>query len=190
MSNLEKKKYVSSLVVMAGLPLTGKTTMAKELEKCSNFTLIDVDEVRHLEMPIVRVLVQEEEKKAVENTYVKMFEMADSMIKKSKPVIIAGVFSRPDPYHNQLKSFVSRLAIPLKFFYMEPPSIDELERRIQFRKSFLGNLSNVTSYERFAEVENRYKLIEGIEIIKISSALSIEEKLSLIKENLNDLKLR
>jgi predicted kinase len=193
MSEREKKErprqqYRKSLVVFAGLPLTGKTTMAKNLAMLSNYTLIDVDDIRHQEMPVVQVLEREKEKLAVERTYVRMFDLAKKLLNSGKPVIIAGVFSRSDPYHNQLKTFVDEEKVPLKFFYLDIPAIDELERRIQIRLSSPDNLSNVTSHSRFSEVQARYKLIEGIEIIRIPSELSMRQKNALVRKNLADLR--
>lgn len=194
MSERQKKEqlfqqYRRSLVVFAGLPLTGKTTIATKLAVFSNYTLIDVDDIRHQEMPVVQVLKPEEEKLAVEHTYVRMFNLARKLLNDGKPVIIAGVFSRPDPYHNQLKTLVKEEKVPLKFFYLETPTIEEVEKRIQIRLNSPDNLSNVTSYDRFVEVQTRYKLIEGIKVIRIPSELSIRQKNALIMRNLVDLRI-
>lgn len=183
------KLYRKSVVVFAGLPLTGKTTIAKKLALFSNYILVDVDDIRHQETPVVQVLEPAEEKLAVEHTYTRMFNLARELLNDGKPVIIAGVFSRPDPYHNQLKTFVDEEKVPLKFFYLETPTVDEIERRIQIRLNSPDNLSNVTSYDRFTEAQTRYKLIEGIKVIRIPSELSMRQKDVLVRRNLADLRI-
>lgn len=125
------------------------------------------------------MLEQEQEKLAVESTYTKIFTQ----------VIISGVLSRPDPYHNQLKSLVSEAKAKLIFFYLEEPTTNEIERRIQTRISSEENLSNVTSLERYLEVKGRYKLIEEVNVIRIPANLSLDEKALLVKRELQSLKV-
>lgn len=125
------------------------------------------------------MLEQEQEKLAVESTYTKIFTQ----------VIISGVLSRPDPYHNQLKSLVSEAKAKLIFFYLEEPTTNEIERRIQTRILSEENLSNVTSLERYLEVKGRYKLIEEVNVIRIPANLSLDEKALLVKRELQSLKV-
>lgn len=183
--------YQPSLVVFAGLPLTGKTTLARELSIGSNYRMIDVDEVRQqgVTPDQIRVLQPLEEKAAVEATYVKMFQLAESCIQRSAPVVMSGVFSRPQPYHDQLKQFINDFQIPYRFFYVPPPDENEVRNRLQRRLMSPDNRSNIKTYESFFEVQQRYNLIRGIDIDTIEPNSSIYDRMRHVRSALESLRL-
>lgn len=152
----QKTVYRPALVVTCGLPLTGKSTIMKRIVGQTNLVGFDVDEERFSDPSIPRVaLPPDEEMKAVEASYARVFEKAKNEIAEGLPVIIAGVFSRVH-YHNLARNFAKELSIPLKILQMQTPNREEIERRLQQRIQEGTSFSNVTTYEQFEEVLKRY----------------------------------
>lgn len=180
-----QQHFQASLVAIVGMPLVGKTVLAKALESRSNYICIDVDEMRWEGDVSPRRLSAAEENVAMEHAYLKMHNQARQLLEQGRPVIVTATYSR-NIYHDQLKALADNVGGRLKVFYLEIPSKEEIEHRLEKRHMHQEGHSNVLTYEHFASVQQRYKLIDGVVVKSVPAGLSLDEEVKYIFKELQD----
>lgn len=163
------------IIILAGLPLVGKTTVGKELARKTNLVFLDVDDARsELEGNWKNAGFrgsEENEKNAMLDAYKRNHKKAVKLLKSGSSVILAATYSRPI-YHEMLKNLAKELDASLIFFLLSV-SDDEIKNRIRERVKGGGN-SNIHTKEDYLAVENRYKVMDGIKVVTIDSTGDIE----------------
>ena len=184
----EKLQFRKCIVALAGLPLTGKSTLGTELARRSNFIFLDVNDVRWNVFPRRgKRLPDKQEQFAMQTSYQKNHERARDLLQQGKPVILTATYSR-ELYHQMLKSLAKKSDVPLKVFVLEA-SGKEIERRIKQRLK-KDNLSVVQSLEGFLEVKNRYALITNVDLTEIDATLSLKQNIKQIFQALSSLEIK
>lgn len=179
--------FQKCIVVLVGLPLTGKSTLGCELARRSNLVLLDVDEARRqLFLSRDFQLPSEQEAFVMIRSYQKMHELAHDQLMSGQPVVMAATYSRPR-YHEMLKELVKGTDIPLKIFLLTA-SDQTIHQRIQARQE-QGNLSNVKSPDAYYEVKNRYQPIEGVSSV-IDAEQPVQQNIQQILESLSGLMIK
>lgn len=178
--------FQKCLVVLAGPPLTGKSTLGKMLAKKSNFTLLDIDEVRQKLFPGDKRLSEDEERNIMRACYQKNHELAKEFLLQGDPVILVATYSR-DYSRAVLKELTTSTNSPFKFFLFDAPE-KEIKIRLNQRKKN-KNLSNIKTYADFLSVKNRYQNIADINVKKIDTSEPRSKSLQQILENLDDLQV-
>lgn len=188
---LEKEiiQFTPSIVAFVGSPTVGKSTLAQAVTKKTNHIHLDVDSIRleifHRDHPIR--LSKEEDREEMAASYRQMHERARKVISEGLPVLLTAVYSR-DFHHEMLRMLAQETGVPLKVFYLETPSREEVEKRLADRRT-RGSNSNVTLYEHFARVNEMYKLIEGVTVSRLPANLTIEEKVACVLASLKSLQM-
>lgn len=191
----ERYRFVPCVVVVSGLPGTGKTTFGRFLEITSNFTLLDVDNIREgidevrKADPSVRWLPPDQELAIMVQSYAVMCQRAEELAKGGIPIVIAGTFSR-DRFKESLQALTVSLnkdGIPLRAFHLTAPT-EEIESRITRQKKQKGTrgAANADSIKTFRWIQGHFSPIEFIEVIQIDT--STYGHYRKILDNLNDLR--
>lgn len=181
----ERLQFKKCLVVLCGPPLSGKTTLGRELAKHSNFAFLDVDEARWEIFLKSDRLPDKQEQFAMQTSYQKNHEKARDLLQLRQPVIVAATYSR-ELYHQMLQDLAERNGAELRVFLLVV-SDEEIRRRIENRAN--ENPSVIKTFEQFSEVKNRYRVIEGVRLVKIDTSLSVEENAGQIFYSLEDLRI-
>lgn len=171
----ERYRYVPCVVVVSGLPATGKTTFGRFLEKSSNFRFLDVDVIREeidevrRANPLARWLPPDQELEIVTRSYTIMCQRAKEFVTGRTPTIIAGTFSRDqfkEPLQD-LKDYLDQKGIPLRIFHFTAPT-EEIESRITGQKGQRG-AANVNSIDTLRWVQSFFSAIKFTEVTEINT---------------------
>lgn len=174
----EKDRFIPCVVVVSGLPATGKSTFGRFLEKTSNFISIDVDDIREeidevrKADPSIRWLPPDEELAIMIRSYTLMCQRAEEMATAGGPVVIAGTFSRSqfkEPLQ-PLKASLDQKTIAMRVFRFDS-AIDGIEGRITKRKRDRG-VSNVDSMDTWRWAQGNFSPIVFTEVIEIDTQQS------------------
>jgi predicted kinase len=149
------------LIVFSGVPLTGKSKLAREMKKRTGIDYLDVDEIRHeviSSSPFTR-LPEEEEKEKMKIAYGVMYERAREILKIGKPIILSATHSRA-AFHYHFINIAKDLHVPLYVFKIVTPR-DMIEKRLIKRQKNLYEKSNIRTIEHYDEVAQRFEDFEG-----------------------------
>lgn len=158
------------LVLITGLPGTGKSTVADHLAKRINAKVLRTDEIRkHL---FTTPKYTNEEKEIVYNA---LFLTAENLLKAKQNVVVDGTF-----YKKALRQKVHKVAASAKssFVIVECTAPDEAIARRMVRRLKRGGLSDA-DYEVYKKIKKQYEPIESEHIV-----LNTDRPL---KETLDDL---
>lgn len=174
---MEKPK----IIVFAGLPLTGKTTLSKLLQDKLKICRIDIDEVRHLlfrHQPVDSEKDREQDQLQMRASWKSLFVLAENIVRMKQSVIVAGTFSR-SIYHYALLQLVGDYDLLVKAVYCSA-SPGTIAERIAQRQQDKENPSNLKTMEGYWRVKERYQKISLPDILEIDTSLPIEECLARI----------
>lgn len=181
-----KKAYFKKcIVVLAGPPLTGKSTLGKELAKRTNFIFLDVDEIRQKLFPADHPLPSEQEKNIMETSYKENHRLAKKWLAMGKPVILAATYAR-EFYHQQLKELSQNTKASLIVFQLAAP-IPEIKLRL-YKRQQVESFSNIHSLEGYLEVKNRYQTMKNVHLVALSTNQPLETTLEQVLQNLESFK--
>jgi predicted kinase len=163
------------IVVLSGLPLSGKSFLAEKLLEVTNLCHMDVDTVRNTIDEsrgdgLVTMLEPDRELEVMIKSYEQMCKRTEELIQQNLPVLISGTFSR-----NEFKQPLERLVIsannkniPVKLFLLTL-SDREAQKRIEKRK-VEGSLSNIDSLEKYNWAKKIFNRIEFVPIKEIDTS--------------------
>jgi|WetSurSiteA1Bulk_404760.scaffolds.fasta_scaffold00510_8 predicted kinase len=163
------------LIVLSGLPLSGKSLVADKLVNSTNLELVDVDEVRNRidktrgAKGLIRLLESDKEKEIMINSYTLMCRQAAEKIGQGIPIVITGTFSREE-FKKPLTVLVRQIKsaqIPLKIFLLIATD-EEVERRIEKRREG-GGLSNIDTLEKYKWAKGLFSKIGFAPVIEIDT---------------------
>lgn len=183
----ERIIFERCVIVLAGLPLTGKSTLVRELAKQSNLVPLDVDEARwevfsRRETP----LLTRQERFAMLVSYQKNHERARNHLSNGEPVVLAATYSG-NFYHEMLAGLTQNMSCPLRVFLLETSEV-EIQKRLR-QRGLEDNLSNIKSLERYLEVKKGYQVMEGARLTRINTDNAIEDCVTGILQASKDLVL-
>ncbi|EKE14931.1 MAG: hypothetical protein ACD_12C00241G0001 [uncultured bacterium] len=167
--------FKSSAIVFSGLPLTGKTTLAKRLAVVSNLEVIDVDVVREeidetrKQSPSSKWLSSKQEKAIMKKAYAILCQRARERIFKGAAILLTATFSREE-FKKPLKelySFLQENNIPFKAFLLTAAD-EKIEKRIEQRR-LKGSVSNVSTLEKYQWAKTIFKPINFVSPTKIDN---------------------
>lgn len=173
------------IVVLSGVPLTGKTHLAAILESLSNLQVLDVDVIRN-EIdesrgidPRVRMLDLEQEKRIMIRSYSELCRRAEKNALSGIPTLITGTFSRSE-FKVALDRITTDGKVPVCAFLLTI-SDEEAVRRIEKRVSE-GSMSNIDSLEKYWWAKGIFGKIEFVPVVEIET--SRPECIDIILQNL------
>lgn len=176
---LNKIEFNPCIVVLAGAPLSGKTTLGKELAGRTNFLFLDIDEQGKKLDPILSALPG-----TLANTgrmmlkYGYLSSLAADGLTEGCPVLLAATFSH-DSYVNYLRALADldrRLnqsqESALRFFVLDAPE-ESLPSRVEERVK-KGSDSDVVTLDRAITLRERFVPIKGDGVVQINTGLPPE----------------
>lgn len=150
---VERIAFPPIIVVLAGLPRTGKGTLANTLAQQTNLIHFDVDDARYKgNLPPPRG-IEEEEKIKMAQAYLTNHQRAREALRKGQPVILNATYSRTI-YHEQLRQLTQETSCPIVFFLLEAPD-EVIRKRIESGQQ--SGVSNITAFEDYVSVRDRYQ---------------------------------
>lgn len=158
------------LIMVCGLPATGKTTLAKALAEKIDGVHISSDTIR-MSMLEEREYT-EEEKKMI---YDAMFQEAGKNLKEGKKVVLDATF-----YKKELRKRARETAREAKvnFFMVECVTHEDLLReRIFARKP--GETESEADFGVYKKVKEQFEPIEG-EHLAVDTSLPVEKQVELV----------
>jgi len=176
----EKLVLAPCLIILSGLPATGKTTLGREMVSHTNAFFIDIDDVRKKCYPQTagQKLSLQEEATQMKTSYYQMFQEARALLSKRQAVVLAATFSSPIS-HQEAEELAQDLKVPLIVFLLEAPSAVLLERT-ENRKTITESDSNVMDSSHLYEVANRFHPMRAGNLTVLDTTCSIDEKVKQI----------
>lgn len=158
------------VIALIGLPLSGKTTLGKEIERQTDVVFLDVDKTRQEIAPGNEWLGPDREREIMLTAYERNHADALAVLKNGKAAVLAATYSRP-VYHDMLTKLTLEAGVPITVFQLQVPDqivADRLEKR-----KLEDSNSNITSMESYSEVKGRYQPpTENVTIIDASMPLN------------------
>ncbi len=154
------------LILICGLPATGKSTVARRLAKALDAELLRTDIIRK---DLIKDPKYSEEEK--EQVYGAVFLIADYLIKADVNVVIDGTF-----YHNSLRNKAREIAKKRgkRFFLIETRCPEDIVlKRLEGRKRNLRSPSDA-DVEVYYKIKGLFEEIEG-EHIEIETGWNIRD---------------
>lgn len=182
---MEKIPLKLYIVVLSGLPMTGKTTLARALVEKTNLVLLDVDEIRQREFPNPerKILPKEKELAIMIASYKKLGRQAELLLASGQSVILAGTFSRA-VFKEPLKILKEKFSnIPMHVFLLKADN-KEIEERIDARNNS-NNPSNITSMDSFQWVASHFEKIDFTDLVEIDTTKSVGFCVQQVLENIS-----
>lgn len=157
------------IIIITGLPGTGKTTIANELAKEIDAVVFSTDKIRK---KIFKNPVYNEEDKRI--VYNELFSQAEKYAKMGRNVILDGTFYTK-ALRNRAKEVGTLLSQKVYFVYCKTPE-DILKKRIDNRKDKFSD----ADYNVYLEMK---KIFEGFEedIIEIDTSNTVKTNIDTIK---------
>lgn len=180
------------VIVLSGLPLTGKSTLAHAIALRCNGIALDVDHIRQEKFPNPEriLLAPEEELRVMVYAYSELIAHACRILHTGRPVILAGTFSREEfkkPLR-ELKEDLEKAGVPLRVFRLSA-SDQAIEQRIRQRQQE-DRLSNIDTLEKFRWAQGLFKSIEFVPVVEIDTTKPCEECLKVALFHLQDIQAR
>lgn len=145
---------MKQIVILAGLPLTGKTEVGRKLAPNLDAEFLDVDETRQEIMPGKTWLGPKEERQIMLASYERNHEKGRAVLRTGRTAILAATYSRP-VYHKMAHELAASERVPLRILLLEIPD-SEVVRRLKKRR-IEGTSSNIQSLQSYQEVRGRYQ---------------------------------
>jgi len=156
------------LIMVCGLPGTGKTTLAKAVAEKTDAVYLNSDSIR-MSMLKEREYTEEEKKQI----YEAMFEEAEKQMKDGKNVVLDATF-----YKKELRERAKSVADELKtaFFIIECVTHEDLlKERILKRK----DTESEADFEVYKKVKTQFEPIE-IEHLAVDTSMELEKQVELV----------
>lgn len=163
------------VIVLSGMPLSGKTHLAKKLDDSFNFQILDVDVIRNRidesrRNGQTRMLEPEKEKAVMIKSYEEMCKQAENLVGTGAAVLMTGTFSRAE-FKLPLEQLAGRLKerkISLRVFLLTVSDKEAL-RRIEKRKKE-GSFSNIDTLEKYQWAKSIFSKIEFASVSEIDTS--------------------
>ncbi len=169
------------IIAFAGLPLTGKSTLAKLLGNQLKISCLDIDEIRRLLFkyhPVDSENNRKEDEAQMWASWKSLFALTDNLVEAGESAIVAATFSR-ESYHRRIAEIAENHKVPLKaIFCYAPPEI--IAQRIELRNQDKENPSNLRNMEGYKRVEARYVKISTPFLLDVDTSKPLEECLAQI----------
>lgn len=188
-TKMERVRFERCIVALVGIPLAGKTTLGKELARRSNLEFLDVNAAR-LEIFLggaTRLLIDRQEQFVMIHAYQRNHELARNLLLKNQPVAIEATYSR-EIYHEMLKELAKITKSPLRVFFLDAPSDEEIAQRVRKRQEENLPTTVVKTAVVALEIKNRYQLITGVYMERLDPNQPLEEKVEKVLNCLADLR--
>lgn len=146
------------LVLITGLPGTGKSTVANHLSKRINASVLRTDEIR--KRLFVKPKYTDEEKEIV---YKSLFLIAEKLLKVKSNVVIDGTFYKRSLRHRIYRTAASTRS---RLIIVEcVASVDAIERRMRRRKNRKKKGLSDADYGVYKKIKREYEAITSEHIV-------------------------
>jgi predicted kinase len=156
------------LIVICGLPLSGKSTVARRLSPMLRIPHLDIDDnirrpvfgLPHPHPETSSALMQQDVQEMLAS-YKLLLLAADCFLEQHRSLILTATFSRRTYREMLIATVCKHPQARLKVLWCYPTndSIHELARRLEKRRHE-NNASSVNSIERYVEVKSRFEPLE------------------------------
>lgn len=153
-----------SLIIFSGVPLTGKSKLAREVKKWVGIDYLDVDQIRNEVLPSPKKrLSEKEEQEKMKIAYEVMYERAREILRSGKSVILVATHSRSS-FHYRFVDITNELSVPLYVFKIVTP-LPVIETRLLKRKKNHYEYSNIRTFADYQKIADRFEDFDGETIV-------------------------
>jgi len=156
------------LILICGLPGTGKTTLAENISKEHGAVHLNTDIIR--KRYLKERTYSEEEKRFVYN---KLFEEAEKSLKEGKTVVLDGTF-----YKKEIRKKAASLSDDFRVIEC---ILDEKVLRERIGKRAMCNVASEANYDVYLKVKKQFEPVEQEHLV-VDTSLSKEEQMEKVKE--------
>ena len=161
----------SKLYILCGIPFSGKTTLAKELERRLGFFRIDLDDVK---FELLGKDIKDENVKQYQwdKVYLEMYQRIEKALREGKTVVCdTGNFTKYE--RSLVKNIADKLGIETQVIFVDLPVTDARKRWVQNKEN--NNRFDITE-KSFEEAVNEMEPPKDNEnFIVYDSSRPIEE---------------
>ncbi len=164
------------LIIICGLPGTGKTTLAKAVAEKINAVYLNSDSIR-MSMLEEREYTEEEKKRV----YEAMFVEAEKQLTEGKNVVLDATF-----YKKELRETAEGVAkkADVGFFIVECVTHEDLLKERIFKRKKEESESEA-DFEVYKKVKTQFEPIEK-EHLAVDTSLSLEKQVELVEKYLSE----
>lgn len=152
------------LIILRGLPASGKSTLAKLVAQALKIHLIDVDDARFIctgpphPRPEESPELRKKDGQEMGSAYATMLFMADRNLKMGRDVILTATFSRSLGKEQIDKLVADNPGTELKIVWCNPRDITQAEVELRLRRE--GYRGATTTFGRWQELQAAYERID------------------------------
>lgn len=163
------------IVMVCGLPLTGKSTIGKKLKRRLAVPFVDIDVVRHklFQQPQAEMRPIEDHFQ-MRTSYGHLFLLAYRLIKKGHSCIITATFSR-ELYHEGIRVLSEATNTPIKAIYCWAPD-EVIKQRIGLREERQDSFSTCRTFKHYKSDVDRYQC-PPFEMLRVDTSQPLEENI-------------
>lgn len=156
----DRKLKNKKLIVLTGLPFTGKTKLGRILEKKLKIKFVDIDEIRYgLFKNSPKEMKSDQDKNQMAISYDSIFWITNFILKHNDDLVIAATFSRKENQEKIIEICRKNNAI-LKFIYCYA-SDQIIQKRILKREKKKESRSTCRTWEHYERDKLRYYIFPG-----------------------------
>lgn len=146
------------IIVVCGLPLSGKSTVARELKRALKVPWVDVDTVRQKLFHHPQAEMEQNKDRFQMNiSYSYLFLIGYRLLERCLSVIFSATFSREE-CHDALILLSEVIGVPVKVVYCWAPD-RVIQGRIIEREERQDSFSTCRTFGHYVSSKARYKLL-------------------------------
>ncbi len=167
------------VIVFAGLPLTGKSTLAAALATRLGFSFLDIDQIRRF---LFRNIADSEKDREgdirqMRASWKSLYALTNQLLQAQESVILAATFSR-GAYLQELFDVTDKYQACVKVICCWAPD-EVIAGRVAQR---IDSPSNIRTFEGYLRVKARFEKITAPNVLEVDTSDSIEDCLSRVTE--------
>ncbi len=169
---------MNRIILFCGLPLSGKSTLARILANRLKIPYYDIDEIRHRFFQNPREeMSQEANLFQMGISYEALFLITESLIKLGRDIVISATFSGRKARHNIIE--ISRINnAPIKAIYCHA-SDEIIKERLAYREKNKDSFSTCRTWEHYERDKSKYGLLP-LPVLVADTSISQTENLERI----------
>lgn len=180
--NLNKELIMSKLIIVCGLPGSGKTVLADELSRVTGIVCLRKDSIKEKLFESLGMTTLEESKRIGKPSVDVMLHLAEQQIANGIDMIIEAPFNFSEDY-GIFTEWVEKYGVRL-YSVICFTSPDERKRRVETRARHGAHFDSLRTPEYFPEKEYDYAVIPGKQI-RIQTDKSVSQLAEKVASHLN-----
>jgi len=170
---------MNKIILFCGLPLSGKSTLARKLVHCLKVPYFDIDDIRQRFFQNPRAEISREKSLfQMSISYEALFLTTEMLSELGHDVVISATFSGERSQQNIIE-ISKRNNARLKAIYCHAPD-EIIKKRLDQRENNKESFSTCRTWNHYVSDKERFKLLQVNPLLVIDTSVPQEESLKRI----------